>query len=167
MSSLGHGISDAVRNHIPLWIDDSLVDILFDVYAKSNGTLKKDGAYGFRRNIREAGNWVRKSRKTTSSGYERLYQCKPVKNATLTVHSPAGDMSANGYVFCIDGKPIAGGKTKLQSTHVTTALSKKDKTSMRPTDVHFVKFSEEELRKMRTEMEFGDGFGHLEMERMA
>lgn len=167
MPSLGHGISDAVRNHIPIWVDETLVDILFTEYQKGGGTLKKEGYQGFRSRIRGATDWVRKSRKTTSSGFERLYHCKTVPKATLIVHSPESDQSANGYVFCMDGKPVAGGKTKMKSTHITTALSKNDKTSIKPADVTFVKFSEEELRKMRTQMEFGDGFEHLELERGA
>jgi hypothetical protein len=165
MPSIGHGISDAVRNHISIWIDDNLVDVLYNEYTKSGGTLKKEGVQGFRYKVRNASEWVRKSRKTTSSGFERLYRCKTVQKATLIVHSPATDLSANGYVFCMDSKPVAGGKTKLQSTHTTTAVSKKDKTSVRLQDVIFVKFTEEDLRKMRTQMEFGDGFDQLELER--
>lgn len=166
MASIGHGISDAVRNHIPVWVDEALVDVLFEEFKKANGTLPKDGRSGFRSRIRESSDWVRKSRKNTSTGFERLYHCKTVQKATLIVHSPPKDDCANGYVFLMDGKPIAGGKTKMKSTHITTALSK-DKTSLKPTDVQFVKFSEEELRKMRTQMEFGDGFESLEMEREA
>ncbi len=163
--SIGHGISDAVRNHIKVWVDDALVDVLYDEYKKVGGTLSKDGIKGFRYKVQSSSDWIRKSRKTTSSGYERLYHCKTTGKATLTVHSPPGDMSADSYVFCVDGKPVAGGKTKLKSTHVSTSVSSKDKTSVRPSDVTFVKFSEEELRKMKTLMEFGDGFEHLELER--
>lgn len=164
MASIGHGISDAVRNHIPVWVDNQLVDVLYSEYQKSGGTLKKDGFNGFSYKVKQSSDWVRKSRKNTNSGFERLYHCKTVAKATLIVHSPESDQSANGYVFCIDNKPIAGGKTKLKSTHVTIALSK-DKTSVKAHELQFVKFSEEDLRKMRTQMEFGDGFSHLEMER--
>lgn len=167
MGSLGHGISEAVRNHIPIWIDDHLVDVLYEEYKKSGGVLNKEGQSGFKRRVRESSSWVRKSRKTTTSGFERLYHCKTVQKASLIVHSPPGDLSANGYVFCVDSKPIAGGKTKLKSVQVSASLSKNDKTTMRAQDVQFVKFSEEELRKMRTEMEFGDGFERLEFEREA
>jgi len=167
MPSLGHGISDAVRNHIPIWVDSQVIDLLYEEYKKSGGTLSKDGYGGFGRRIREATDWVRKSRRTTSSGFERKYHCKTCQKATLIVHSPPDDMSANSYVFCIDDKAVAGGKTKLKSTHISSAVSAKDKTTARPQDVQFVKFTEEELRKMRTRMEFGNGFEHLEFEREA
>lgn len=167
MASIGHGISDAVRNHIPVWVDDSLVEVLFTEYKKAGGVLSKDGSQGFRSRIRSSSDWVRKSRKTTPSGYERLYHCKTVQKASLIVHSPESDMSANGYVFCIDGKPVAGGKTKLKSVQVSTAISRGDKTSVRPQDVTFVKFSEEELQKMRVQAEYGDGFDYFENEREA
>lgn len=167
MSSLGHGISDAVRNHIPVWVDDSLVDVLYDEYKKTGGTLKKEGYHGFRYCVKQSSDWVRKSRKTTPSGYERLYRCKTVPNATLVVHSPETDLSANAFAFCINGKAVTGGKTKLKSTHVTTALSKGDKATTRQEDVTFVRLSEEELRKMRIQMEYGDGFEHFEFEREA
>lgn len=165
MASIGHGISNAVRNHIPIWVDDTLIDTLYQEYNKSGGTIAKDGYGGFRRRVKEPSDWVRKSRKNTDSGYERLYHCKTVAKASLIVHSPPGDLSANGYVFCIDGKPIAGGKTKLKSTHVTTAISKNDKTSVKAEELAFVKFSEEELRKMHTQMMFSDGFAYFEAER--
>lgn len=165
--SIGHGISDAVRNHLSLWVDEQVVDVLFDEYKKGGGILNKEGSGGFRARVKDSKNWVRKSRRNTSSGFERLYQCKPVQKASLVVHSPQEDDRANGYVFQIDGKAVIGGKTKMKSTHVSTVLSKGDKSSARYSDVVFVKFSEEELRKMRTEMEFGDGFGHLEIERQA
>lgn len=167
MPSIGHGISDAVRNHIPIWVDDQVVDLLYGEYKRTNGILNKEGSGGFRARVRDPKNWVRKSRKTTGSGFERFYQCKPVQKASLIVHSPGSDMSANGYVFQIDGKAVVGGKTKMKSTQVSTTLSRGDKSSSRYTDTIFVKFSEEELRKMRTEMEFGDGFEHLELERQA
>lgn len=166
MASIGHGISDAVRNHIPTWIDDPTLNILYEAYHKAGGVLSRDGVSGFRHRVRESNNWKRKSRKTTASGYERLYQCKIASKATLIVHSPESDMSANSYVFCIDGVPVAGGKTKLKSVQVSTVISK-DKTSARPHDVQFVKFTEDELTKMRTEMRFGDGFAQLELERGA
>jgi hypothetical protein len=162
MASLGHGISDAVRNHIPIWIDNDLIDTLYDQYKQAGGLLSKP-AFAIR--IRKSSEWVRKSRKNTSSGYERLYRCKTVQKATLIVHSPESDLSANGYVFCIDDKPIAGGKTKLKSTHVTTSLSKSDKTTTRCKDVQYVRFSDEELQRVKTQMEFGDGFEHLELVR--
>jgi hypothetical protein len=164
MASIGKGISDAVRNHIPVWIDDAVVNVLYSEYKKANGMLSKEGLSGFKSRIKSASSWVRKSRKSTNTGFERLYHCKTVQKATLIVHSPPKDDSANAYVFMMDGKPIAGGKTKLKSTHVTTALSK-DKTSLKAIDVQFVKFSEAELISMRTRMEFGDGFEFLEMER--
>lgn len=165
MISLGHGISDAVRNHIPIWVDDSLVDALFTEYKKAGGVLDRQG---FRSRIRQSDQWVRKSRKNTSTGYERLYHCKTVQKATLIVHSPVTDMSANGYVFQIDGKAVAGGKTKMKSVQVSTQLSRTDKTSVNPTDVTFVKFSEEELQRMRVQAEFGgDGFDYFENEREA
>lgn len=167
MTSIGHGISDAVRAHISLWVDDQVVDLLFDEYKKGGGILNKEGSGGFRARVKDSKNWVRKNRRNTSSGFERLYQCKPVLKASLIVHSPSGDDCANGYVFQVDGKAVVGGKTKMKSTHVTTALSKGDKSSSRYTDIIFVKFSEDELRKMRTEMEFGNGFEHLELERQA
>jgi hypothetical protein len=165
MPSLGHGISDAVRNHIPVWVDDPLIEVLFAEYKKAGGILDR---VGFRMRIRVASEWVRKRRHTTPSGWEREYHCKTVQKATLIVHSPESDMSANGYVFYIDGKPVAGGKTKLKSTHVTQAVSRTDKTSVRPQDVVFVKFSEEELQKMRIQSEYGsDGFDYFESEREA
>lgn len=165
MASIGHGISDAVRNHIPVWVDEDLVNILYPEYKNSGGVLSKEV---FHRRLRQSDQWVRKSRRKSGSGsHERLYSCKTVAKASLIVHSPPADKSANGYVFLIDGSPIAGGKTKLQSTHITTAVSKKDKTTIHPRDVIFVKFSDDELRKMRTQMEFGDGFEHLELEREA
>jgi hypothetical protein len=165
MASIGHGISDAVRKHIPVWIDDTLVDVLYEEYKKTGGDLNKDGIRGFRYKVKESSDWVRQTRKTTVSGYERPYRCKTIQKVTLIVHSPKSDMSADSYVFCVDGRPVAGGKTKLKSTHVTAAISSKDKTSVRPSDVTFVRFSEAELRKMKTLMEFGDGFEHLELER--
>jgi len=164
MASIGHGISDAVRNHIPVWVDDSTIDILFEAYKTSGGILTKEA---FTRRMRESSNWVRKSRKNTESGYERLYHCKTMQKATLIVHSPESDLSANSYVFRIDDQPIAGGKTKLKSTHVSKTVSNSDKTSTRPHEVQFVKFTEEELRKMATQMRFGDGFAHLEFDRGA
>jgi len=164
MASLGHGISDAVRNHIPVWIDEVLIDLLYEHYKKAGGVLEKPA---FRSRIRQSEQWVRKSRRNTSSGYERLYHCKTVQKATLIVHSPPEDMSANGYVFQIDGKPVAGGKTKMKSVQVSTALSRTDKTSVRPQDVVFVKFSEEELQKMRVQAEYGDGLDYFEHEREA
>lgn len=164
MSSIGHGISDAVRNHIPVWVDNDLIEVLYPQYVANGGILSKDQ---FARRVRNASDWVRKSRSKTGSGFERKYHCKTVQKATLIVHSPETDMSANGYAFCIDGKVVAGGRTKLQSTHVSTKVSRTDKTTSRPEAVTFVKFSEEELIKMRTEMEFGDGFQQLEMEREA
>jgi hypothetical protein len=164
MASLGHGISDAVRNHIPVWVDDQVVNALYTEYKNSGGVVSLPV---FRTRIRLASSWVRKSRKTTTTGFERLYHCKTVQKATLIVHSPPGDMSASGYVFHIDDKPIAGGKTKLQSVQVTSAVSKKDKSSVRPYDVQFVKFSEDELRRMRMGMEYGDGFDRFEVERHA
>jgi|SRR5271166_4072748 len=165
MASLGHGISDAVRNHIPVWVDDPLVEALFTEYKKAGGVLDRTG---FRTRIRQSDQWVRKSRKNTSTGFERLYHCKTVQKASLIVHSPATDMSANGYVFSIDGKPVAGGKTKMKSVQVTKQLSKTDKTSVNPSDVTFVKFSEDELQKMRIQAEYGgDGFDYFENERGA
>lgn len=162
MASLGHGISDAVRNHIPVWIDDTLVDTLYNEYQKTLGILSKES---FRVRIRSSSDWVRKSRKNTPSGFERLYHCKTVQKATLIVHSPPTDRSADSYVFCMDAKPIAGGKTHLKSVQVTTAISAKDKTSVNQRDVIFIKISDEELRRMRIQMEYGDGFDWLEVER--
>lgn len=165
MASLGHGISDAVRNHIPVWIDEPLIDTLYEGYKEAGGVLEK---YYFRSRIRQSDQWVRKSRRNTSSGYERLYHCKTVQKATLIVHSPPEDMSANGYVFQIDGKPVAGGKTKLKSTHVSTSLSRTDKTSVRPADIVFIRFTEDELQKMRIQSEYGgDGYDYFESERGA
>lgn len=163
MASLGHGISDAVRNHIPVWVDSQVVDLLYEGYKKANGPYPKPT---FANNIKKPENWVRKKRVSTSSGWERQYHCKTVQSAQLIVHSPSTDMSANAYVFKVDGEPVAGGKTKLKSVQISTALSK-DKTSGRLQDIQFVKFSEEEIIKMRTQMEFGDGFSHLEEERIA
>lgn len=162
MASLGHGISDAVRNHIPIWVDDDLIEPLYEEYKKSGGVLSKSN---FKARIRSSSDWVRKSRKNTSSGYERLYHCKTVQKATLIVHSPETDQSADSYLFCIDTKPIGGGKTKLKSIHITTNISKNDKTSVRPQDVIFVKFSAEELQRMKAQIEYGDGFDYFEMER--
>lgn len=167
MTSLGHGISDAVRNHIPIWVDDTIVNVLYEAYKGSGGILSKEGTGGFRKRVKESKDWVRKSRRTTDTGFERMYRCKTVQKATLIVHSPPGDMSANAYVFCIDDKPIAGGKTKLKSTHVSTQISKTDKTTSKSEDTVFVKFSEEELSAMRVRMEFGDGFDRLELDREA
>lgn len=167
MASLGHGISDAVRNHIPVWVDDQVVDLLYTEYKNTGGVLQKDGFSGFRARIKDPKNWVRKSRRQTNSGYERLYACKPVQKATLVVHSPQTDMSANGYVFQVDGKVVAGGKTKLKSVQVDAKVSKNDKTSSRLQDIAFVKFSEEDVRRMRTQMEFGDGYDYFEDERQA
>ncbi len=164
MATLGHGISEAVRNHIPVWIDDPLIDVLYDHYKQAGGVLDKAH---FRSRIRVSAEWVRKSRRNTASGYERLYHCKTVNKATLIVHSPPSDMSANGYVFRIDGKPVAGGKTKLKSVQVSSSISREDKTSVRPQDVVFVTFSEEELLKMRVQAEYGDGFDYFEHEREA
>lgn len=168
MPSIGHGISDAVRNHIPTWIDNGLADVLYEKYRKANGIISRGYTKdSFRSVIRNSTTWVRKSRKTTRSGFERLYLCKNIPDATLIVHSPEDDMSANAYVFHIDGEPIAGGKTKLKSTHVSTKISTKDKTSIEPMEITFIKFTKEELRAMKTQMDHGDGFDHLEVEREA
>jgi hypothetical protein len=167
MASIGHGISDAVRNHIPVWVDDALIDVLYAEYQKGGGVLKRDGVSGFRYRIRQSADWVRKSRKTTSTGFERLYHCKTVQKATLVVHSPANDESANAYVFYMDGKAVAGGRTKLKSTHITSAVSTKDKTTVKPTEVAYVKLSDVELRRMNTQLEHGSGLEMLEFEREA
>lgn len=162
MPSLGNGISDAVRNHISIWVDDDLITIIYKDYVASGGVLSQPA---FTLRMRNSAEWVRKSRKNTSTGYERLYHCKSVKKATLIVHSPPADDKATSYIFYIENKPVAGGKTKLSSTHVTKTVSKKDKTTVVPHEVAFVKFSEEELRKMRTQAEYGDGYDHFEFER--
>lgn len=162
MPATGHGISEAVRNHIPIWVDEEIVEVLYSEYTKTGGNLPKEN---FKRKVRSSDFWKRKSRKKSGSGHERLYACDTVSKATLIVHSPATDMSANSYVFCIDSKPVAGGRTKLQSVHISQSLSKKDKTVTKPIDIQFVKLSESELRAMRTQMEFGDGFAQLELER--
>lgn len=161
MPSIGRGISDAVRNHIPVWVDNQLVDVLHAEYEKKNFRI---GKTVFRNQIRDPKNWARRSRMKTNSGYERSYTCKPLTNVTLTVHSPITDKSASGYVFELDNKPISGGKTQLKSTHITTALSKGDKTSTKH-DPIFIKFTAEELESMRVRDKFGDGFDHLEDER--
>lgn len=166
--SIGHGISDAVRSHIPVWIDDGLVDILYEESKKINGVISRGSTKStFRTQIRNSSTWVRKSRKTVSDGFDRLYCCKTIPKATLIVHSPKDDMSADFYVFNMNGIPVAGGKTKLKSTHVSNIISSKDKTSAKPADVTFVKFTEEELRRMKTQMEHGDGFSYLEQDRFA
>lgn len=166
MASIGHGISDAVRNHIAVWVDDSIVDALYEEYNKAGGILKKDGTSGFRYRIRQAGSWVRKSRSNNyPTGFERLYHCKTVQKATLTVVSPASDDSATAYLFHIDGKPIAGGRTKLKSTHVSKVISAKDKTGTKASDTVYVKFTEEELRKMSMQMKLGGGLEYYELER--
>lgn len=170
MSSIGHGISDAVRNHIPLWVDNQLVDTLYDTYTNSNeykksNAIGKEGVNGFRRRVSNAKEWKRVKRKSSNSGWERHYVCKSVKNATLIVHSPETDMSADSYLFLIDNQPIGGGKTKLKSTHTTSSISTKDKTSIRQQDVQFVRLTEDELLRMKIEHQFGDGFGWLEHSR--
>lgn len=165
MASIGHGISDAVRNHIPVWVDDKLVEALYEEHQKAGGEIGKLGVYGFKSKIRSPGAWIRKSRKHAKDGYERLYHCKNVAKAKLIVYSPEDDKSANAYVFYIGDKAVAGGKTKLKSTHITTNVSSKDKTSLNPTDIQFVKFTEEELQTMRIQTEFGGGLDRLEFDR--
>lgn len=164
MPSIGHGISDAVRGHIPIWVDDQLVTILYDEYRRFGGVLSKDNPGGFRSRIKNSSDWIRKSRKSNDKGFERTYVCKTVQKASLIVYSPPDDKSANAYVFCVDGHPVAGGKTKLKSTHVSKVLSTKDKTTTDVDDVVFVKFTTDELRKMKTQMQFGN-MSFLEIER--
>lgn len=159
MPSLGKGISDAVRAHISIWVDTALTDALYQEYQKSGGNTVKTT---FNTYVKTPETWVRKSRKNNTNGYERLYQCKQIPKATLIVYSPPTDDCANAYLFCVDNKPIAGGKTKLKSTHLTNAISTKDKTSLRPQDVVFVKLTEEEIRAFNTKLIFGDGFDRLE-----
>ena len=99
MASMGHGISDAVRNHIPIWVDNQVVNQMYDVYKQTGGTLNKEGINGFRSLVTRSDGWVRKGRSKTTSGWERKYHCKTVQTVTLVVHSPDTDMSANAYVF--------------------------------------------------------------------
>jgi hypothetical protein len=164
MVTIGHGVSDAVRNHISIWIDDAMIDSLYAAYKESGGKLNKSS---FCIRIRQPKEWVRRSRSKTSSGYERVYRCKTVEKATIIVHSPASDMSANGYVLCIDGTAVGGGKTNMKSTRITNALSKSDKSTTSLTKVQYVRFSEAELQTFRIQMEYGDGFHSLDMDREA
>lgn len=163
-TKLGKGISEAVRNHIPIWVDTQLIDCLYTEYKKNSGILSKPA---FANRVSNVSDWVRKSRRRTDTGWEREYTCKTVQKVTLLVHSPESEVSATGYVFNIDGVPVAGGKTKLKSVDVSKILSKSDKSTSRMSDVHFTKFTEEELRKMRIQMEYGDGLQHLETQREA
>lgn len=143
-------------------MDDSLVDSLHNHYVQSGGVLSKAS---FSTRIRDSKDWVRKSRRQTNTGYERLYRCKTVQKATLIVHSPDTDMSANAYVFCIDEKPIRGGKTKMKSAQVTKALSKQDKTTVEAYNMAYITLSEKEIESIKVKMDHGDIFMGLEIER--
>jgi len=67
-TSLGHGISDAVRNHIPVWVDSDLVKTLHDEYKKAGGPLTEAQ---FKTRIASSVEWGRNCRKDTDTGYER------------------------------------------------------------------------------------------------
>lgn len=164
MPSIGHGISDAVRNHIPIWVDPNVANLLYDEY-KNDATNKPIKSETFRSIINKPDAWVRTGRKKTSTGFERHYSCKSIGKVSLIVHSPPEDKSANGYAFYIGKTPVAGGKTKLQSTHVSIKVSSKDKTSSRYEDAVFIQFTKEELEAMSTIDRFGDGLSRLETER--
>ena len=162
----GKGVSEAVRNHVGTWLNDvNLLDQLFIAYEKSGGKLKKEA---FIQRIRKSDDWKRQSRKTTGSGFTREYYSDSLggksSKVRLLVHSPKSDYSADSYVFNVDGKAVAGGKTKLQSVFYSTKVKDEAANPVAQTAT-FTKFTKAELQAMETKMIYGDCFDQLEFER--
>jgi hypothetical protein len=135
----GHGVSEAVRNHIKVWVTEDVVNAI------------KRPAYL----LRDSKAWKRKARRNspTGFGFEREYYCEGVSDAVkLIVHSPESDYSADRYVFMVGDKAVAGGKTKLQSVMHSSAVSS-DKTKIEKDS--FTALSAAELEKISVNMTFG------------
>lgn len=150
MAATGHGVSAAVRNHIAVWVSPAVSNAV----GKPHSTLSKSSS------------WKRVARRNSPSGYgyEREFRCEGVPKVKLIVHSPESDYTADSYVFLVNDKPVAGGKTSLKSVHTTTAISI-DKTKV--TDkAEFTAMSAEELDKIQVNLSYGKGsYAFLELER--
>lgn len=160
MPSSGHGVSEAVRNHIHTWITDEVASAIYEVSTYTSKSLPH-----FAMNLRTSKNWKRVARRRRTGGFEREFHNAGIPasaDVALYVHSPASDYSADAYLIKVKGKLIAGGKTKLQSVFNSTITSR-DKTEL--TTPKFVPFTQAQLAAAQVRYEYGDGFDQLEVER--
>lgn len=137
----GHGISQAVRNHIPIWINEQVAHRLFLAVQKLDGKVNE---LVFKAGVRNPENWKRTTRILIESEYRRWFRCETHEKLGLVVISSLDDQSANGYVITVDNKIAANGFTKLQSVNSTDKLSK-DKTQVTP---EFAEATEQEIKEM-------------------
>lgn len=154
----GKGISESVRNHVSTWVDDGLMDLIYPEYQKTGGKVLKGD---LKLRMKRSEDWKRDNRKKCANGYNREYHSDSITGGKsgkikLIVHSPTSDYSADSYVFMVDGKAVAGGKTKLKSVLYSKAVQdKKVETES------FVKFTPAELQQIEAKMIYGDGLDSL------
>jgi hypothetical protein len=164
--SQGRGISDAVRNSVREWIDPVTSDKVAKAAKISDGLARLV--------LRNPDNWARTARRFiknglgTKTGHSRTYRCNGLEASSkveLEAQTNVADDVIQYFVVRVNGKVIEGGVSNVTSVfkkgvknqaRVAVAFT----TSAETKTAGFRHMSEEELRRLQTEVDF-DSFADL------
>jgi hypothetical protein len=111
MPASGKGISEAVRQIMPQWLDNETIA----------GLSKKDSSITASR-VKDFKSWVRVVRRKsdTGTGYIRLYKCNTVPDSTnleLEIRTSTKDSEIQYFAFKVNGKYVSGGDCRVHSVY--------------------------------------------------
>lgn len=168
------GISDAVRQAIPIWVTNDLIDRLFVEYRK----ISKDvsiGTFGVR--VAQADAWkrYRRGNDPKGDGFFRTYYCQAFGSGptakglvNLEVLTNREDTQIKYVMFKVNGQTVYGGACNVPSTFfpklgytpTLTDTFSQPKAGV-PATAAFIPFTEKQLQKLATQYEFG-GMGAID-----
>jgi hypothetical protein len=154
----GKGISEAVRQTIPEWMDTETVNLLTEASPALRGYT-----------LRDSKSWVRKVRRGNETGHTRTYRNNAAPssvNLDLEVRSNRKDDQIQYFAFRVGGKFITGGDCKVASVFASANSPNQARVTEKAEKKSTVRrLSQAEIDRINVQSEFGDGFDRLFDER--
>jgi hypothetical protein len=157
--SLGHGISDSVRDCISSWMTDKVINLL---YEEAKPTISK---WNFGNKLRSSSEWKRISRRRSDkvgvwsrSYYSKLLGKNQVGLIVLTNKKSSTkeeDMYIEYVTITLKGKVIGGGKVSVPSVKLSQKNKQVNIEDFKSESL-FTEFTASELANINSEIEYGE-----------
>lgn len=125
LKASGKGISQAVRDTIPDWMDDETADLILAELPRSGRSARWD--------LRNRENWIRNQRrKDPGGGFRRTFDNKAIREGSypnfveIEVKTNSSDSMINYFAIKVNGKFVAGGDCRVASVFSGRASRSQD-----------------------------------------